>query len=172
MISRGRPHFGGLYVDEFQRQTPFLGLYVDEFQRRTPFLGLYVDEFQRRTPHFERGSASRYNFLEQCWYIFSFLISGACFCCDSCYPNWTQTITIWHQNRFIGKVLEVPVCCSRKKLEVWDKNGTNMYNITSKCCPMSCGPAVYFPVISSNYINYDSYSLAVVQSNPSWLGDI
>ena len=104
--------------------------------------------------------------------FFSFLISGACFCCDSCYPNWTQTITIWHQNRFIGKVLEVPVCCSRKKLEVWDKNGTNMYNITSKCCPMSCGPAVYFPVISSNYINYDSYSLAVVQSNPSWLGDI
>ena len=73
---------------------------------------------------------------------------GACFCCDSCYPNWTQTITILHKNEFIGKVLEVPVCCSRKRLEVWDKNGTKLYHVTSRCCPITCGPSVHFQVIS------------------------
>ena len=45
--SRGGPHFGGLYVDEFNRLAPFLGLYVMN---------------GRQTPNLERGSASRDNF--------------------------------------------------------------------------------------------------------------
>ena len=78
---------------------------------------------------------------------------GAFCCCDFCYPNWTQTISVWHQDQCIGKVLEVPVCCSQKNLEVWDKDGRKIYNITASCCPISCGPEVIFSVMSTDILS-------------------
>ena len=48
MNSRDEPTFGGLYVDQFQLQTPFLWL--------------YVDEFKRPPPSFREGSTSSDNF--------------------------------------------------------------------------------------------------------------
>ena len=88
-------------------------------------------------------------------------------CCDSCYPNWTQVtlqyihvkiifgylisifqlLEVYQNDRFLGRVREVPVCCTRKHLEVWNKNEEKIYDISGPCCPFSCGGSVPFPVI-------------------------
>lgn len=68
-------------------------------------------------------------------------------CCGGCYPNWTQVLTVYHQDQELGKIREVPICCwSRKHLEVWDKNEQKIYDISGPICPISCGGDVAFPI--------------------------
>jgi len=67
-------------------------------------------------------------------------------CCDSCYPNLTQLLEVYQNDRFLGRVREVPVCCTRKHLEVWNKNEEKIYDISGPCCPFSCGGSVPFPI--------------------------
>merc|ERR1712141_551180 len=38
-------------------------------------------------------------------------------CSDCCYPNLTQLLEIFHKDKFLGRVREVPVCCTRKNLK-------------------------------------------------------
>ena len=75
-------------------------------------------------------------------------------CCAGFYPNWTQLLTVYHQNQELGKVREVPVCCTRKHLEVWDKNEEKIYDITGPCCPISCGGDVPFQVCCKKKLDF------------------
>ena len=97
-------------------------------------------------------------------------------CSDCCYPSLTQVnstifsifnplhkaklprylskfsifspklLEVFHKDRFLGRVREVPVCCTRKKFEVFDKNDEKIYDISGPCCPVSCGGSVDFQV--------------------------
>ena len=58
-----------------------------------------------------------------------------------------QLLEVYQNDRFLGRVREVPVCCTRKHLEVWNKNEEKIYDISGPCCPFSCGGSVPFPVI-------------------------
>ena len=55
-------------------------------------------------------------------------------------------MTIEHQGQLLGSIREVPVCCTRKHLEVWDKNDQKIFDISGPCCPISCGGDVPFLV--------------------------
>ena len=85
--------------------------------------------------------------------------------CDCCYPNYTQVcisfdvmefqfihisvkqlLEIYHQDRLLGKIREVPQCCARKHLEVFDQKDQKIFDISGPCCPISCGGDVNFPV--------------------------
>ena len=66
--------------------------------------------------------------------------------CSGFYPNWTQNLTIHHQGQKLGEVREVPVCCTRKHLEVWNKNEEKLYDISGPCIPFACGSDIPFPV--------------------------
>ena len=58
----------------------------------------------------------------------------------------TQVLSVYHQGNLLGRIREVPVCCTRKHLEVWDKNEQKLYDITGPCCPIGCGTDVPFQV--------------------------
>ena len=59
-------------------------------------------------------------------------------------------MTIYHQGEELGKIREVPVCFSRKHLEVWDQNDEKIYDVTGPCCPINvCGGGVPFKVSCS-----------------------
>lgn len=68
-------------------------------------------------------------------------------CIPAFYPNYTQVLTIYHQGEELGKIREVPVCFSRKHLEVWDQNDEKIYDVTGPCCPINvCGGGVPFKI--------------------------
>ena len=54
---------------------------------------------------------------------------------------------MYHQGDLLGRIREVPVCCTRKHLEVWDSNEQKLYDITGPCCPIGCGTDVPFQVL-------------------------
>ena len=51
-----------------------------------------------------------------------------------------------YQGQELGKIREVPICCTRKHLEVWGKNDQKIYDISGPCIPCSCGGDVPFQV--------------------------
>jgi len=83
--------------------------------------------------------------------------------CSGCYPNWTQVLSVYHQGNNLGRIREVPVCCTRKHLEVWDKNEQKLYDITGPCCPISCGGDVPFQIENSG-------GIAVGEITKKWRG--
>ncbi len=78
--------------------------------------------------------------------------------CSGCYPNWTQELSVIHQGQSLGVIREVPVCCTRKHLEVWSKNQEKIYDITGPCCPIGCGSDVSFPVSKVQWISSNMLS--------------
>jgi len=78
--------------------------------------------------------------------------------CDCCYPNYTQLLEIYHQDRLLGKIREVPQCCARKHLEVFDQKDQKIFDISGPCCPISCGGDVNFPIENSGGISVGEIS--------------
>ena len=55
-----------------------------------------------------------------------------------------QLLEVYHEDKFLGRIRERPVCCSRKHLEVWDYKDEKIYDISGPCCPISCGGEVSY----------------------------
>lgn len=66
--------------------------------------------------------------------------------CSGCYPDWLQSLTVYHEGQLLGRVQERPNCCSRKHLEIFDKSDSKVYDISGPCCPIGCGTDVPFQV--------------------------
>ena len=41
-----------------------------------------------------------------------------------------QLLEIYHQDRLLGKIREVPQCCARKHLEVFDQQDKKIFDIS------------------------------------------
>jgi len=63
---------------------------------------------------------------------------------NSCYPDKTQLIEIFHQGELIGRVRERPICIGQDRhLEVFNDMDEKLYDINGPCCYNPCAPVSF-----------------------------
>ena len=86
-------------------------------------------------------------------------------------------LEVYHQGQELGKIREVPICCTRKHLEVWGKNDQKIYDISGPCIPCSCGGDVQFQVrnlkvFNFKFKNFDNIKFQIESSGGEVVGEI
>ena len=79
-------------------------------------------------------------------------------CCNCCYPDMLQVLTVTSGGQKLGRIQETATCC-QIELEIFDANETKVFDVNAKLFSVMCHCCndVEYTVRVKNFILYDYY---------------